>query len=629
MSMSGHLSKRESQILNLRFTVLRYFMLTILVLLFTRFWILQVIQYNKWQYVAQENRIRHISKPASRGLIGDRYSRILARDRTSFNINLIPADVDDQSIQRLAQYLELTPETLRERLKKGRRWSPFIAVLVARDISRDKFARVAENLHSLSGVIEQVAPAREYPYGRLFAHLIGYLGEINSEQLAKPEFADYRQGQQIGRKGLESVYEKVLRGTDGTDIKLVDARGRDQPMAQDQAMQRELNKYINPAIPGRQIDLTVDLDLQNTLVEQFKDKTGAAVVLDVRTGEILALVNAPSFDPEEFLGGIARDKWNELLNARERPLLNRAIQGAYPPGSIFKMVTAAAALEDGKISFNEQIHCPGYHILGGHRFNCWRRAGHGRVDVEKAIVQSCDVFFYQAGARLGIDKLAKMSFNFGLGKITGLGIPGEKPGLIPTSAWKEKTYGERWYPGETLPCAIGQGFVLVTPLQAALIPMAVANDGRLMRPQIVLRVQDENGDMQPVFEPEVLHDEIYSAQTAALLRQAMSGVVNTSRGTAYWTVRSDKVQIAGKTGTAQVSEKYVDAEDDEIPDHLRDHAWFVAYAPADKPEIALSVLVEHGGHGSSAAGPIAKALIETYMELKISRAASAPFNSGD
>jgi penicillin-binding protein 2 len=607
-------------------------------LLLCRFGILQVVQHNVWSNIAEKNRIRQITIPPMRGNIYDRNGAILADWEQSFNVLVTPSDTSDDAFGELARILDTAPEALKERMEKNRSWSPFIPVLVAENVSWEQFARVEENRLSMPGVDTELRPVRKYyPESILVSHTIGYLGEITREMLADPQYSDYRMGDRLGVSGLERSLELTLRGRAGIACKLVDAKGREispedslqsfsgQPFDYT-AQLKELQAMSRPVEPGQSVVLTLDINLQRIAAQRMGNNQGSVVVMDVKTGEILALLSVPGFDPSLFISGIQRDQWEQLRESPEHPLVNRAITSSYPPGSIFKIIMATAGLEDGFITPSSHFLCTGVYSLADKDFRCWNRAGHGNLAVEQAIIKSCDVFFYQLGEKLGITEIAKWSRAFGLGSLVRIGLPEEKSGLVPDPDWKLRVRKRSWYPGETILSSIGQGYTLTTPLQAVLIPAAVANNGTLMRPQLIHHLEDASRGQLTRFKPEVMAGDLIGPSTVKLLRRAMEGVVAAPDGTAKKYVYSDQVSIAGKTGTSEVSKKYQGRPAEEVPFKYRDHAWFVAYAPADNPRIAIAVMVEHGGSGGAIAGTIARNILVDYLAPKT--AMFPPVDSG-
>jgi penicillin-binding protein 2 len=483
-------------------------------------------------------------------------------------------------------------------------------VRLAGDLSYDQFARVESHLYALPGVFTDRRPRRHYVEGSLGAHVLGYVGEIQRAQLETRAYADYRPGEVIGQAGVESLLQTELRGRAGGRNLVVDAAGR----------VAEVLDEIEP-VQGGSVTLTIDRDLQRAAEAAFlpdvlgeRSRLGAVVALDVRTGDVLVLMSKPSFDPNDFAGGFDAKAWQRLTEDEWRPIQNRAISGQYPPGSTYKAIVAAAALEEGIADPDKKLYCPGSFRLGRRTYRCWKREGHGWVDLHRALVESCDVFFYQTGLELGIDRLAFFARGFSLGRRTGLRIPHEQSGLVPTSAWKERRFAEPWMRGETVSASIGQGFDLVTPLQLAVAYAAIANGGKLVRPRLVLRTEDLDGTVHDGPAPEVRGTVPVAPEHLLRIRVALEGVVNEPRGTGG-RARVRGVRVAGKTGTAQVVglEHTEGLEDDEITFRQRDHAWFVAYAPADAPEIVVVAILEHGGHGGSAAAPVVQRVLAAYF----------------
>jgi penicillin-binding protein 2 len=413
----------------------------------------------------------------------------------------------------------------------------------------------------------------------------------------------YVTGDEIGQYGLERRWEELLRGQSGGQQVEVDALGR---------RVRVLHEVTD--IPGDTVHLTLDLELQEAAYEALKGKEGTLVVLDVNSGAVLALASTPAFDPNIFARGIKNEEWSDLIKDRLRPLNNRAIQGQYPPGSTFKIIMAIAALEEGVVNPDAHIQDPGFFPFGNRSFRDWKKGGHGAVNLHKAIVESCDTYFYQLGPKLGVDRIAKWARAFGLGEKTGLALDDERSGVIPDTQWKRKRFRQPWFPGETVSVAIGQGYVTVTPLQLANMMAAVANGGKLYRPYLVTKVESVDGATVREYKPELVRKIELKAETLNRVHKALADVVNGTGGTGG-AARSPLIQVAGKTGTAQVIEmKGAYLKSEQLSYFNRDHAWFVSYAPVDKPQIAVAVLVEHGGHGGSAAAPLAKKVFEKFVE---------------
>ncbi|MCX8023260.1 MAG: penicillin-binding protein 2 [Syntrophorhabdaceae bacterium] len=568
------------------------------IILSVRLWDLQIMKGNEMRRQSEQNRVRVKKVIAPRGIIYDRAGRILADTRPSFNLYITPEDIKDfnQTVDGLANLLQMDREEVIEKLKGASGFPPSFPVKIKSDISMDEVAKVEANRVYLPGVGIQIEPKRNYPYGKFMAHLLGYVSEISEEELKSNAFKGYSPGDNIGRYGIERAYEQYLRGKDGEKRVEVDALGREV---------RTL-ETIEP-VAGNNIYLNIDLDVQLTLEKGFENKRGGGIVLDTKTGGVLAMVSRPAFDPNKFASGITKEDWKAIATDRFHPLQNRVIQGRYPPGSTFKMVVALKALEEGLINERTGFLCRGGFPYGNRVFKCWKKGGHGHVSVHRAIVESCDVFFYNVGLKLGVDRIHEMAQSMGLGKITGIDLPNEKEGLVPSTAWKKKVRGEAWYEGETVSVSIGQGAVWLTPIQLAQMSAFIANDGVTYKPQIVNRIIGFDGKVIKIFEPSPSTDIKIKKEHLKIIKEGMKGVVNEPSGTAY-SSRIQHIVMAGKTGTAQsVGEK---------GRNLGDHAWFVAYAPVDNPSVAMAILAEHGGHGSTAAAPIAKQIVESVFKEK-------------
>ena len=571
-----------------------------------RLFFLQVFQGEHFAYLSENNRIRLKKVPGARGMVFDRKGQLLADSRVSFDLLFIPEDAiePDTTVRHLARLLGREEKELLERLKENHR-PPFEEIVLERDIDWRSVVAVESHQLDLPGVTMRIRPRRSYPDNRMSAHLLGYIGEISRDQLRMKKSDGYRMGDEIGQFGLERKWEEFLRGRSGGQQVEVDALGR---------RVRVLHEVED--VPGQSVFLTLDKELQETAYQALVGKEGTIVALDVNSGAILALVSTPAFDPNVFARGINAEEWRALIRDRMNPLNNRAIQGQYPPASTFKIVLAIAALEEGIIQPETRIFDPGFYQVGNRVFRDWKKGGHGWVDLHKAIVESCDVYFYQLGQRLGIDRIAKYARLLGLGEKTGIALDDEKAGLIPDSAWKMKRFGQPWFPGETPSAAIGQGYITVTPLQMANLMAAVANGGMLYRPWFVRRVESLDGTLIREYGPEKIRSVALKESTLEHVRNALRDVVNSGSGTGG-RAKSNLVEIAGKTGTAQVAEMrggFVKSE--QLSYSIRDHAWVVAYAPFDKPEIAVAIVVEHGGRGGAVAAPLAKRVIDKYFSLK-------------
>lgn len=570
------------------------------VVLLLRLWYLQVIEGERYATLSENNRIRAIPQRDIRGRILDRHGKVLVDNRPSFTLSVLPEETPklELLVPRLKDQLPIRWEEVESRLK----WAhAYRTIQLARDLTREQVAYVAERRWDLPGVFLDVEHVRHYKYGELAAHLFGYIGEINEDQLKEARSQGYRMGDYIGQAGVEKQFERALRGEKGAREVEVDALGRELQLVQER----------EPG-PGMNLVLTLDLDLQQLVEEEMAGQAGSIVVIDPRNGEILAMVSKPAYDPNLFVTGISHADWMRLLKDPRKPLQNRTIQAQYPPGSTYKIVMAIAGLEEGVITPKTTVQCNGLFPFGNRVFRDWRKGGHGPVNVHSALVQSCDVFFYTLGHRLGIDTIARYAKGFGLGSPTGLDPIHEKPGLVPSTAWKRKARGEPWYPGETISAAIGQGYNLVTPIQLVNVISAVANGGVLYKPRLVKRLETPDGRVIQQFGPERLGEVPARGETLRIVQQALWGVVNEPRGTA-WRARLEQVGMAGKTGTVQVISN--SPKGDKLPERFRDHGWFVAYAPYDDPQLAIAILGEHGGRGGSTYAPIARKIVAHYFKL--------------
>ncbi|WP_321372312.1 penicillin-binding protein 2 [uncultured Desulfuromusa sp.] len=609
--MGLNLNWKELPVVQSRFLFYSAAAAAVFLLLLLRLWYLQVISYEDLQERSVRNRTRVLPLDAPRGPIYDRHGELLVDNRPSFRISVMRQDVEDSSVlfERLAPLLEVDVADLELRWQEGKRLPIYRSVLLADDVSREMMERVQEHSVDLPGILTEVRPVRDYLEKGSAAHLIGYLGEITKEELQSEEFSQYRGGDFVGKTALERTFEPYLRGEKGRRLVEVDVQGK---------LFRQLK--VEPASPGNKIYLTIDRDLQRAADEAFSDQSGAAVALDVNTGEVLAMVSRPTFNPALFARGIAGDEWAKLAKDNRYPLQNKVIAGQYPPGSTFKMIVALAALRAGTVGIHETVDCDGAFEVGGSRYRCWKKSGHGPTDLKKALRESCDVWFYSVGLELGIDKLSAAAKEFGLGSPVGYPLPGERSGTIPSQEWKRRRYNKPWYAGETVIASIGQGFVLTTPIQLAVMMSAIANNGKVLKPQVVRQVEDWEGNLLLQTNPEIVRQVDYSPEAWKAVQDGLVAVVNEPHGTGRAAYIEDTL-VAGKTGTSQVVRRKSDEEEEldekgETPYRFRPHALFVAYAPAEKPEIAVVVVVEHGQSGGRAAGPVAKQIIQRYMELK-------------
>ena len=586
-------------------------------LFFLRLFQLQILENESLVLRSRANAVRHLRLDPPRGRIEDREGRVLATTRPAFGIEVVPSDLHqpERTLSILSRLVGEPVEELQERLGSPRGRARFQPILLADDLSFEQLAKVESHRFALGGVSTDVKPRRHYLEGPLAAHLLGTIGQISPRQLQSERFLGYQAGETVGQTGLEARYESHLRGKAGARNVVVDVAGREI----------EVLDEARP-LPGGTLRLTLDLDLQREAELAFDapqadpdapPRVGALVALDPRDGDVLALVSRPTYDPNDFAGGIDAEIWEQTRSDEWQPLHFRAVQSHYPPGSTYKAFVAAAALQEGLADPDVPIFCPGHFRLGRRTYRCWKREGHGRVDLHKALVESCDVYFYQIGLALGVDRLAHYARAFGLGRPTGIGLAREAPGLVPTAEWKERRFAEPWMRGETVSASIGQGFNLTSPLQLAAAYAAIANGGRPVSPRLVRYLETRDGESFPPPSPEVREPVPVAAAHLARIRRALAGAVQEPRGTGG-RARVLGVEVAGKTGTAQVVrlEHTEGLEEDEIPIRSRDHAWFVAFAPAEQAEIVVVVLVEHGGHGGSAAAPIAQRVLARYFERK-------------
>ncbi|MFP6639230.1 MAG: penicillin-binding protein 2 [Myxococcota bacterium] len=579
---------------------------------------------------SQRNSVRALRLEAPRGDIVDREGRVLATNRPAFRLQVIPNELRslDLTYSVLADLLERNADDLAERVGKPRGRKRFQPVVLVGDLSYEQRARIETHRYALPGVVTDLTPHRLYVEADRASHVLGSIGQIGSRELASLDFVGYRAGEVIGKDGMESSLESHLRGTPGGRNVVVDVSGQEV----------EIIDEVDP-VPGGRLVLTLDLDLQRVAEQVFRsedpdqpDPMGALVAMDPRTGEVLALVSRPTYDPNDFSGGIDKAAWNALISHEWRPLRNRAISDQYPPGSTYKPIVAIAGLSEGLLDPHEKVHCPGYYRLGRRVYRCWKHEGHGDVDLEAALRGSCDVYFYKLGLELGIDVIAEYADRFGLGKTTGIELPGERPGLVPTQAWKQRARGESWIRGETVSASIGQGHDLVTPLQLAQAYSILANGGVVHRPHLIKRL--ETWDGLTVENPVAEADRVsgLDPEVLALVRRALVSAVEHPDATGV-RAQVEGVRVGGKTATSQVVslDLVKGLEPEEIPVAFRDHALFAAFAPADAPEIVVVVVVEHAGAGGGkVAAPMAQKVLARYFEKNPASGAArgAPDASG-
>ncbi len=573
-----------------------------------RLWYLQVIKGDELKQKSENNSVRFRKIQPLRGLILDRRGLTLVDNRPSFDVLYMPSRGRDhqQVFETLKTLYASKSFELGADAALTKTLRPYLPVRLEKNVPLEKVALVETNAMTLPGVYVDVTPVRLYLDGEMLAPIIGYTGEISKDELLSGA-DDYSSGDILGKAGLEKVLDSYIRGRHGAELVEVNVHGKEI---------KNLGR-IDP-VSGANVVLTIDADIQKAAWKAFEGKAGAAVVMDPRDGSILAMVSAPSFDPNLFNSGIPQEEWIQLHTNPLNPLSNRAISGQYPPGSTYKLIVAAAALEEGIIKPETKIHCNGTFELGNRIYRCWKKHGHGSVDLNRALVESCDVYFYTVGKMLGVDKIAFYAKQFGLGEHTGIVLNHERKGLIPTRDWKMARRGEPWQLGETISVSIGQGFNLTTPLQLAVAYGALANGGTLWRPRLVERIERPDGKTLKEFHPEKKGDVKLSKQTQAILKKALWGAVNAPGGTGL-AARLADAEVCGKTGTSQViglpqNEKA--RREKKIAAFHKDHALFVCFAPANNPEIVVAVIAENAGSGGAVAAPIARLILAAHFDRK-------------
>ncbi|HVN81304.1 MAG TPA: penicillin-binding protein 2 [Terriglobia bacterium] len=560
-------------------------------LLFFGLWNLQILKKGYYGELAEKNRIRPIVLVAPRGKILDRNGQIIVDNRPSFVLSLSQENLPivEKSLPLLASGLKLEMSFLESQIQKYRQQPSYIPIVIKEDMTIEDISFIEAHRSEFPGLDMIPQPRRFYREGEMAAHLLGYVGEISEKQLSSTEFSYSKAGDLIGKAGVERTYNRILTGVDGEKKVVVDSRGREVATLES----------VDP-VPGNDLRLTIDLDIQRAAENAFGDSSGAAIALDPRTGEVLALVSRPAYDPNRFSSRISRSDWDELINDPSKPMQNRAIQSRFPPGSVFKVFMTIAGLQEGILTPDYTDYCTGTTVIYGHLFHCHKKEGHGRVDLHKAIVNSCNVFFYHVGQKLGIDRISYYAHGMGLGLKTGVDLPSEDSGLVPSSEWKRKTYKTDWYAGETISVAIGQGYVALTPIQTARAFAGLAMGGQFRTPHVVSpeELKRWGRAVNVSYESSFPLNE----ETVDIVTQGLWGVVNEGGGTGH-RAAIQGFDVCGKTGTAQViaKDKTVSAG---AKSEFEDNAWFVGFAPRGAPEIAAAAFVEHGGHGGVAAAPI-------------------------
>jgi len=571
--------------------------------LFARLYDLQIIDREQYALLSDENRINYHPVAPLRGRIFDRAGVLVASNRDNLKVAIVPEDAGDidDVLDKISAIAELGPRDRARILRRARSQRAFVPVTVKEHLTWAEFARLNARGPFLPGVMPEASTIRQYHFGPELAHVVGYVGPVSKWDADDDRLLHMRDFE-IGKNGIERSYDVPLRGEPGVRRVEVNAGGR---------IIRELDQ--TPPVSGSDVSLSIDLELQAFALKRLGEESAATVVMDIHTGEVMAMASTPSFDATHFIGGISQENWRALISHPEKPLLNRAVAGQYPPGSTFKMVVALAALESGVVGPSERIRCTGRYHLGRASFGCWKRSGHGAMNMHDAIKRSCDYYFYDVARRIGIERIANMARRLGFGTSDGLDYLDAKVGIIPSEGWKVATLGEPWYPGETLIAGIGQGYVLATPMQLCVYAARIANGGRAVEPRLVRAIGET-----PTY-PEEWPDLGIAPEHLARIRNAMNAVVNGAGGTAGRSrIDVDGQKMAGKTGTSQVASlanaNAARGRGEAIERRLRDHALFVAYAPVDEPRYAMSVIVEHGGGGSKAAAPVARDVMTWLLE---------------
>lgn len=574
---------------------------TVFALMGLRLWFLQGVYGDYYRDLSENNRTRTIRTASPRGMIFDRDGRILVRNRAAFNIGLFMEDTPnpDEMVLHLAGLAQRDVDAVVEQFRRGRATRPFEPRVVLPDVSRARLARIKVNTHSLPGVMVSTVPTRRYPNGSLAAQLFGYTREISKEQLLQMG-SPYRAGDEVGQAGIEKQYESVLRGTAGYVQVEVDARGT-----------RRGELGIVDETVGGDLYLTIDLDVQRAAESALAGWRGAAVAMIPNTGEVVALASTPTFDANLFSGHVSAIDWNALMQDPLKPMRNRAIANIYPPGSTIKLLWGLVGLQEGVITPSTRVNCPGSYQLGGRRYHCHKRGGHGLVDLRTAITVSCNVYFYHLGQALGIERLSKYIKAFGFGSKTGIDVPGEEAGVGPSPEWKRRLYAEPWYPGDTIPVSIGQGYLVVTPLQMATAISALANGGALVQPHLVKRIVHRATGQDELVTPPIRSELSIKREHFETVRTAAADVVSAERGTGK-RAALQSVAVAGKTGTAQVKA----GAGKQTDPRFQDHAWFVSFAPVVDPQLVVVVVVENAGGGGANAAPVVREIMKQFFRKR-------------
>lgn len=573
-----------------RLNWLLIFMIICFSILVISLWYLQMIKGEEFKERAVKNCIRALVEDAPRGRIYDRQEKLLVTNRPAVVVSIIPAEVDDleKLSERLSRIIGVSPEEISQTVKNYRE-NPFKPVKILDDCKTNKIVEIEERKDELKGVVLEVKPRRDYLYHDLAAHSLGYVGEIDKEELQQFSNPKFQGGDIIGKDGLEKYYDDILRGEKGGKEVEVDALGQEVATL----------LYQKP-VPGEDLVLTIDRDLQLYGENLLFGKKGSIIVSDPNSGEILALVNRSSFNPNLFADGISSSDWQRLSSDTDYPLTNRSVQGLYSPGSIFKVVTAVAALEEGVTDRNRKIYCSGTFELADRIFTCWKETGHGSLSIVDGIAHSCNIYFYTLGKDLGIERFNEYMQKFGLGEKLGIDLPAEATGTIPSAQWKQREVKEIWFPGDTINLSIGQGYLLLTPLQVHNIITVISTEGEVYKLHLVKKIISADGNTVKEIKPEIYKKVDFSSNTFKIIKEGLRQTILKGTG---WRANIEELAVAGKTGTAQNPQGET-------------HAWFIGFAPYEDPEICITIFLENGGEGGEAAAPIARAMLEKYFNIK-------------
>jgi penicillin-binding protein 2 len=614
----------DQKFLQFRINTVLWGIVAIFLFLAGSFWFVQGVQAQKYRGLSEANALREVVIPAKRGLIMDRNGKILADNQPAYSLTvdrvlmkpLLNRDPGHRTklVKFLSQVLALPPQEIEARFEKGKAIPVARPMEIAEELSMMQVAAIQAETMSFPELTVNPVQRRNYPYGSMAAHVMGFIGEVNDRELA--QHPDLKQGNLIGKRGVELMYDNYLRGKDGAEYWEYDSHGR---------RLEEYEPSRKTPVAGDNVYLTIDFELQRRAEQYFieNEMVGAAVALDPRNGEVLAMASSPTFNPNVYSKRFTPDVYKTILSNPFKIELNRAIQGLYSPGSVFKNVMAVAGLADGAITTSTVFHCSGSGMFFGRRFRCWKREGHGDVSLERALKISCDTFFYNTGARLGVDKISQYAHTLTFGEISQIDLDGEKAGLVPSTAWARDKQKRKWYPSETISVSIGQGPLIVTPLQVANMNVAIASGGNVFRPHVVRVIEkvQPNGDAGQRLKvaSQVIHKIDLSPPALRAVRRGLWKVVNEAGGTGG-NARIEGLDVAGKTGTVQVIRQVGWVRSESLPFKHRDHAWFAAFAPVDNPQMVVVVFVEHGGHGGADAAPLAKLLFESRFQDRITSA---------